>query len=670
MVSRFLLVFLSIKTILQEATIYRRRQKLTAIGNGLDLGGAYGATLGRIKAQGGEMARLGMAVLGWISHSRRPLKVDEMCHAIAIEIGSNGLNNDDIPAISTLLDCCQGLVTVDKGGSTIRFIHFTLQEYLCAHPELFTRADSTMAETCLTYLGFQDIKDLAADPPPDPLGAPFLEYSSLYWGTHMRMEPSHRARTFALELLGPFENHVSAKLLWNSISREFSSWNTDHKPFSALHCISYFGIADIADNLLKVDKRDVNQRDSAGVTPLIWAARYGHEKVVRLLLRKKDVQPDLPDTNSGRTALSWAAENGHEGVVRLFLRPRFVNPARTGRWWGRAPRVAGLLLSRRYVNPDSSSKSDQRPLAWAAENGHEGIVKLLLEQKNVNPDTPDLWSGQTALLRAAGNGHEGIVKLLLERRDVKPDTPDTINGQTPLSWAAENGHEGTTKLLLGRRDVKPNTPDLLFSRTPLSRAAGNGHDGVVELLLERKDVKPDTPDMIHGQTPLSWAARNGHEGSVKLLLARDDVNSDTPDTKYGRTPLLWASQNGHEGTVRLLLGWNDVNPNTPDAEFGQTPLSWAAESGHEGVVKLLLGRTDVNPDAPDTWYAQTPLSWAAENGHEGTVRLLLGRKDVNPGSTNKSGRTPLALAAANSHDRVVELLQTPYLERSGNSVLA
>ena len=96
-VSRFLLAFLSVKIILREATIYRRRQKLTAIKNGLDLGGAYNATLRRIKAQGGDKARLGMAVLMWVSHSWRPLQVDEICHAIAIRVGSNDLDGDDIP---------------------------------------------------------------------------------------------------------------------------------------------------------------------------------------------------------------------------------------------------------------------------------------------------------------------------------------------------------------------------------------------------------------------------------------------------------------------------------------------------------------------------------------------------------------------------------------------
>ena len=120
------------------------------MGDGLDLGDAYGATLGRIKDQGGEKARLGAAVLMWILHSRRPLQVDEICHAVAMGIGSDDLHNNDVPTISTLLDCCQGLVTVDKSASTVRLIHLTLQEYLSTHPDLFNKVHSTMAETCLT----------------------------------------------------------------------------------------------------------------------------------------------------------------------------------------------------------------------------------------------------------------------------------------------------------------------------------------------------------------------------------------------------------------------------------------------------------------------------------------------------------------------------------------
>jgi len=61
--SRFLLVSMNIDAVLQETTIHRRRQKLSAIANGLGLGDAYGATIGWIKGQGGEEARPGLAAL-------------------------------------------------------------------------------------------------------------------------------------------------------------------------------------------------------------------------------------------------------------------------------------------------------------------------------------------------------------------------------------------------------------------------------------------------------------------------------------------------------------------------------------------------------------------------------------------------------------------------------
>ena len=620
--------------------------------NDLDLGGAYGATLRRIEAQGGEKARLGMAVLMWISHSSRPLEADEICSAVSIRIGSNDLNNDDIPEISILLGCCQGLATIEKGTSTIRLIHFTLQEYLRTHPDLLGRAHSIIAETCLTYLNFQHLKDLSVGPFPDRRSEPFLEYSSLYWGTHMRMELSDRAKTFALHLLGQIDGHISAKSLWKSINGGFHwYYRPDDKPFSALHCISYFGITEVADILIKMNRWDVNETDALGATPLIWAARYGHEEVVRLLLRIKHIQLDQPDEKSGRTALSWAAGNGHEGVVRLFLEPRFVDPESIGRHWGKAARVVGVLFGWRYVNPDSQCEFGRTPLSWAAENGHEGIVKLLLGRKDVNPDTPEIKDGRTPLSWAVGNGYEGIVKLLLERKNVNPDSSDN-SGRTPLSWAAENGHEGIVKLLLERKEVNPNSSDD-SGRTPLTFAAWNGHEGIVKLLLERKDVNPDSSGNF-GRTPLWFAVSCGREGIVKLLLERKNVNPDS--LSHSGTPLRLAAWCGHEGIVKLLLGQKDVNPNF-STESHDTPLGSAAARGHEGVVKLLLALKDVHPDIPDMEYGQTPLSWAAANGHEGIVKLLLARKDVNPNSSSKSGKTPLTLAAEKGHRRVVELLQ-------------
>jgi len=522
--------------------------------DGLGLGGAYGAMLGKIKAQGEERERLGMAVLMWISHSIRPLQVDELCHAIAIRIGSSGLDSDEIPPISTWLSCCQGLVIVDKGTSTVRLIHFSLQEYLGTHPDVFDKAHSTMAETCLTYLNLPSVKNLSADSSPDSRDTPFLEYSSLYWGTHMQMEPSDRAMSFALELLGQWDSHISAKSLWESIRQKFRrtvSWEPtpDHKGFSALHCASYFGIADVADTLIRMNRRDVNQRDCSSMTPLMWAAGCGHEAVVKLLLQQKRIQPNQMEKYRGQTALLWAAENGHEGVVRLFLGPQFINPGSIGRLWG-APLVVGQLFGRRYVNLDARDELGGTSLSFAAQNGHEGIVRLLLGREDVNPDAPDKWDGRTPLSWAAGNGHEGIVKLLLGRKEVNPDSSSKYGG-TPLSWAAGNGHERIVKLLLGRKEVNPDSSSK-YGGTPLWWAAGNCHEGIVKLLLERKEVNPNTLDTKYGHTPLSWAAVNGHEGIVKLLLERKDVNTNS-SSKSGKTPLMLATKSGHHKIAELLL---------------------------------------------------------------------------------------------------------------------
>jgi len=68
------------------------------MGDGLGLGDAYETTLGWIRAQEGEKAKLAMTTLMWICHSERPLRVDELCHALAVEIRFAYFNSDNIGA--------------------------------------------------------------------------------------------------------------------------------------------------------------------------------------------------------------------------------------------------------------------------------------------------------------------------------------------------------------------------------------------------------------------------------------------------------------------------------------------------------------------------------------------------------------------------------------------
>ena len=416
--SRFLLVSLNLKAILRESTKYQRRERLRKITDRLGSGGAYEAMIERIKAQDGGRSRLGIKALMWISNAERPLRVDELCHALAVELGSTSFNADNVPSMSTVEGCCQGLITVDQEASTVRLIHITLQEYLFTHPDIPSRPHSAIAEVCLTYLNSKQVKFLSADPSPDTRDTPFLEYCSVYWGVHAKKELSDRTRLLALELLEKYDGHISGKLLLGQARHLFVKDFGISFQFNGLHCASLFGIVEIAGALIEIGTYGINGGDFVGYTPLAWAARNGHDEMVKMLLEQEEIDPDKPD-NSGQTPLSRAAGGGHKGVVHI-------------------------LLARRGVNPDGPNNYGLTPLLCAAQNGHEGVVKILLERGEVNPDKPNRV-GVTPLSYAARCGHEEVVKILL-RREVNPNKPDNRD-QTPLMLAARYGHKRVTALL-------------------------------------------------------------------------------------------------------------------------------------------------------------------------------------------------------------------------------
>ena len=335
------------------------------------------------------------------------------------------------------------------------------------------------------------------------------------------------------------------------------------------------------------------------------------EKSWKTRLQKLENKKD----SKGTTPLIYAAMNGHEAMVRLLLD--------------------------RKANINAKDNYGQTALYRAACNGHEAVVQLLLDRKaDVNVKDNDGW---TALYRAAWNGHEAVVRLLLDRKaDVNAKDND---GQTALHRAAWNGHEAVVRLLLDRKaDVNVKDND---GWTVLYRAAWNGDEAVVQLLLDGKaDVNAKDND---GQTALHRAAWNGHEAVVRLLLDRKaDVNAKDND---GQTALHRAAWNGDEAVVQLLLD-RKADVNVKD-NYGQTVLYRAAWNRDEAVVRLLLdGKADVN--AKDN-YGQTALHRAAWNGHEAVVQLLLDRKaDVN--AKDNDGQTALYRAAWNRDEAVVQLL--------------
>ena len=420
---RFLLVSLNIDAILGEVTIRQRRKKLELMTLGNGLGDAYTATLTRLKTQKGYKSVLGLKVLMWVLYSERPLRAQELCHALGVEIGSTDLDPENVPALRTLVSSCLGLVTVEVPSSTVRLVHFTLQEHLASDPTLFHNPHSTIAEVCLTYLNFQCIGDLSPTLYSAPAETPLLEYASFYWGKHARRGITEGVKILSLRVLGRFDEHISTQLQllwysWDNLDGLYFNGKRGPTGFTGLHGVAFFGIAGIVPAVLEMKEWDVNAYDCMGMTALTWAAARGHDEVVNMFLGRDDVNPDQADAQYGRTPLSWAAMHGHEGIVKMLLERGGVNPGQADTFYGRTP------------------------LSRAAKGGHEGIVKMLLERGDVNPDQADLKYGRTPLSWAAWKGHGGIVRMLLGREDVNPNQADPKYGWEPLSWASHPGHRG------------------------------------------------------------------------------------------------------------------------------------------------------------------------------------------------------------------------------------
>jgi len=364
-VHRFLLVSLSVESILAEPTIHRRKQKLKQMSKGQDVGDVYTATFERIKGQENARSRLGMEAIMWVAYSERPLRPDEICQALGVQVGSEDLNQDNAPNIRTIMNCALGLVTVDSSSSTVRLVHFTLQEHILANPPLFQSPHSVIAEACLTYLNFAYIRGLSPTLNSPPPAAPFLEYASCYWGAHARRDISEKAIPLARRLLDRFDGHISCKLLLLKEYYPGPPFDDEGIPigFTGLHGGALLGVLELMVSLFDIRKWDLNATDLHGGTALAWAARKGHDSDAKVLLEQVGLLPDIAD-NEGRTPLSWASQYEHCEIVKM-------------------------LLEQNNVNPNAADHRGRAPLSFAADHGCKEAVEVLLHRSDVNPNTVD-----------------------------------------------------------------------------------------------------------------------------------------------------------------------------------------------------------------------------------------------------------------------------------------
>jgi ankyrin repeat protein len=175
----------------------------------------------------------------------------------------------------------------------------------------------------------------------------------------------------------------------------------------------------------------------------------------------------------------------------------------------------------------------------------EEVARLLDAEPHLmealNPD-----DDQTPLIMAAERGHVGMVRLLLERgADVNAGS---LSGDTALHEAAARGHEEVVSILLGC-GADHSRMDVILGGTPLIFASRHGHLGVARQLLQVGECGLDEGD-DDGCTALWWACARGHAEVARALLLAGADHTIADDS--GQTPRQIAEERGRTGCLALL----------------------------------------------------------------------------------------------------------------------
>ena len=552
-------------------------------------------TYDRILASISEMDRaMAMRIFNWLTCSQRPLLIGEMVEGIAIELGSNNLDQDALlNDPEDVLDVCGSLVAVNNDTGTVVLGHFSVKEYLSSlglrngkYSEYFVDLRLTnfcLAKLCVTYLCFDDFTY-----GPSEAGAEYKErcqshilyrYASYFW-------PKHAQEHVALDD-DPFFSVMERFFLEPGMDGNFEAWKqVYHEGITKLH-----------------DRHHYSDRGPG--SRLVYAARLGLYSIVHMLLLeghdpnsvceyKGPRQYHLPwnpgEANCG-TPLIAATESGNIKVVELLL-SKGADVNAEAEIAGSALNMAILhgerdnytimqYLLQHGADINLAPSGAMSPLAMAVDGRPSFDATKICLEAGADMDVNGLRTHTTLMESAAFSGSCQIFELLWEHgagERVGSEFPSTctpgINGYSLFHASWSNFFEIGQKILEkdGDKLFKDPTwkdPLLFVIRT----CAGFGYYKFLEQLMVYAGTSSEWYTMA-----LQDAAMMGHEKTVGMLL-----EIGTSESKRG-SPLVPAAAAGSRKAVeRLLEGGED--PSAVD-EHGWSALLAATMYKQLEIIEL------------------------------------------------------------------------------------
>jgi len=327
----------------------------------------------------------------------------------------------------------------------------------------------------------------------------------------------------------------------------------------------------------------VDEVDSSGWSPLMWAVYYRQASAASLLL-EKGANPDLQSLKSrksyekGTTALMIAAFDCQEDLVKSLINAKARKDLTDG---------AGTTAEAYARKSECTAALEAMGTKVAYSAATESMLKEIEAGKDVNTVDAHGW---TALMHAVACEDQKTVEALLQR-GAKPDLPSTQKydgyepGVTALIIAGYRGLDDLARILL-KAKADPALKDA-SGRTAVDWARENRYTTTVGALGEAID--PKVQELIQ-------SIQNG----------KIDVNARLD---AGWTPLLLAAYTQDLPSARRLLGLG-ADPNLQSKEVsnrmlgklripdGSTALMLAVRLEQKEMVELLRER-NANRDLRD-----------------------------------------------------------------------
>ncbi|KAH0194591.1 hypothetical protein KCU70_g174, partial [Aureobasidium melanogenum] len=535
-------------------------------------GDLYTSAMQRLQAGKTGNTSLGLTTISWLFFAKRPLRLKELLHALAIA-GNNPQVGKNIPAIPHVLNACAGLIVVDETNNTVEATD-SISPLRVRFTALARSSDANkLSASC------QTLKSLA----PRTTGAHFAVIHSLNHSLKRYLK-LHRPQLNVKDDLGrsplsyaaELGNLVAATLLIKAGAdpkiedNEPAHWvDWSIEAYNPLSYAAAKGHLRMTEFLLKAGAY-VNNQDYRGRSALLCAAKGGSEDVVKLLLQHGS-EPDFRDSKD-RTPLFYAAAAGSA--------------------------EASSLLLNRGANINHADSRGVTPLLLAARAGSEQVIALLIAKgAKVNPKCAD---HDTPLSRAVEAKLIDSIRLLL-RAGAEVDV--YTSPLDPLSQACKTGPKEIVRLLLSAGgDVKHMNCRHV---PPLAYAVRNGWADIAQLFLD-KSAAADTID-TNSRSVLSYAVESGSTACVELLL-KNGAQINRPNPKISFCEQLYyalgmvAYNSGdrrpaNESMLNLLLS-RGANPNklidNPRSALDDSPLFYAlkylpaGEKSTRRIIELLV----------------------------------------------------------------------------------